>query len=79
METLLRSSLVRFDVGLETLGRIFTVTSTLYRRASTIAFDIPPNHLAMAVLEVLIEELRVKGRSTSKTFVAMLGVSRPCA
>ena len=75
METLLRASLVRFNVTAETLQKVFRVTGTLYRRASTINFDIPPNHVALAVVEILSEELRGKRKSTPSTFAAMLEVS----
>lgn len=74
METLLRASLLRFDVSLATLERIFSTTGSLFRRASTINFEIPPNHLALAVVETLGEELRGRERSTPSTITAMINV-----
>jgi hypothetical protein len=60
-----------------TLDKLLRVTSTLYRRASTIKFDFPPNHIALAVLEVLGEEYRGKAKSTPPTFAAMAQVLPP--
>lgn len=74
METLLRASLLRFNVSLSTLERIFSTTGTLFRRASTLNFEVPPNHLALAVIEILTEELRGRERCTPSTFAAMLNV-----
>lgn len=76
METLLRASLLRFNVSLETLKRIFSTTGTLFRRASTIAFEVPANHLALAVIELLGEELRGRDRSTPISLASMIDVSR---
>ncbi|KAF8311639.1 hypothetical protein DL93DRAFT_2168963 [Clavulina sp. PMI_390] len=72
METLLRASLSRFNVALATLNKTLATTSSLFRRASTINFDIPPNHVALAIVELVLEELRGRNRSTAPTFSAML-------
>jgi len=74
METLLRASLSRFDVSLATLQQIFTTTSTLFRRTNSVNFEIPPNHLALAVVEIVGEELRGRERSTVSTLAAMIDV-----
>lgn len=75
METLLRASLLRFDVSLSTLQRIFSTTGTLFRRASMIAFEVPANHLALAVIEIMGDELRGRERSTASSLSAMIDVS----
>jgi hypothetical protein len=74
METLLRASLLRFDVSFSTLEQIFATTGTLFRRASTVDFDIPPNHLAIAVVEILGDELKGREKSTVSTLAAMIDV-----
>jgi hypothetical protein len=74
METLLRPSLLRFDVSLSTLQQIFTTIGSLFRRTNTVNFEISPNHLALAVVETLGEELRGRERSTVSTLAAMIDV-----
>jgi hypothetical protein len=76
-ETLLRAALVRFEVHFDTLNRLLHVTSTMYRRSTTANIngaEVPTNHLAMGVLDVLSDSLKGKVRALPSTMTAMLEV-----
>lgn len=76
-ETLLRAVLVRFEVHPGTLNRLLHVTSTMYRRSKTVdvnGAELPTNHIAMGVLDVISDVLKGKVRALPPTVTAMLEV-----
>ncbi|KAI0780831.1 hypothetical protein BD413DRAFT_500442 [Trametes elegans] len=76
LETLLRSSLVRFNVSVVSLRRVLHVTTTLYRKAARAAGTNPDNALvnplAAAMLEVIKDSLHFKARVTPATQSALI-------
>ncbi|KAF8328909.1 uncharacterized protein EI90DRAFT_3063988 [Cantharellus anzutake] len=78
LETLLRACLVRFDVHEESLDYLFKVTGSLISRTNSVQFDLPPQHLPLAVVDTLVEELKGRGRSSVATLLAMLRTVSAC-
>ncbi|KAH9856975.1 hypothetical protein C2E23DRAFT_892456 [Lenzites betulinus] len=76
LETLLRSSLVRFNVSVRSLRRVLHVTTTLYRRAAkasgTNANNALVNPVAGAMLEVTKDFLHMKARVSPATQTALI-------
>lgn len=81
METMLRVSLTRFNVGSQPLSRILHVTSTIYRkvqaRAGPSIGQIQPNAVALIIFEVLAQGLRKEGRITPATITSIIEASSP--
>ncbi|KAF8590616.1 hypothetical protein K439DRAFT_1382139 [Ramaria rubella] len=77
VETLLRAALVRFVVHIDTLDRLLHVTATIFRRSKTMdmnGVEVPMNHIAMAVLDVLSDSLKGKVHTLPATLAGMLEV-----
>ncbi|KAI0362213.1 hypothetical protein OH77DRAFT_1416438 [Trametes cingulata] len=76
LETLLRSSLVRFNVSVVSLRRVLHVTTTLYRKAAKASGTNPENILvnpiAAAMLEITKDSLHFKARVTPATQGALV-------
>ncbi|KAI0831397.1 hypothetical protein BC628DRAFT_1312212 [Trametes gibbosa] len=76
LETLLRSSLVRFSVSAASLKRVLHVTTTLYRRAAQASGNDPGNALvnpiAGAMLEITKDFLHMKARVLPATQAALV-------
>ncbi|KAI9070388.1 hypothetical protein FKP32DRAFT_1586228 [Trametes sanguinea] len=76
LETLLRSSLIRFNVSVQSLRRVLHVTTTLYRKAAKAAGTNPDNTLfnpiAAVMLEILKDSLYLKARVTPATQIALI-------
>ena len=80
LETLLRSSLIRFNVSVASLRRVLQVTTTLYRKAAKVsgtkAEDQLVNPIAVAMLEITKDALNVKARVNPATLTALIEVGR---
>ena len=78
METLLRSSLIRFNVSVVSLRRVLQVTTTLYRKAAKVtgadAENTIVNPIAAAMLEISRDGLNIKARVLTSTLAALLEV-----
>ncbi|KAI0324520.1 hypothetical protein GY45DRAFT_1288775 [Cubamyces sp. BRFM 1775] len=78
LETLLRSSLIRFNVSVFSLRRVMQVTTTLYRRAAKVTGanqeSILVNPIAHAMFDIAKDSLRSKARVTPATLAALLEV-----
>ncbi|CDO71214.1 hypothetical protein BN946_scf184863.g9 [Trametes cinnabarina] len=76
LETLLRSSLIRFNVSVQSLRRVLYVTTTLYRKAAkaagTNAENILVNPIASVMLEIMKDSLYLKARITPATQIALI-------
>ncbi|TBU65728.1 hypothetical protein BD310DRAFT_803111 [Dichomitus squalens] len=77
LETLLRSSLIRFNVSVASLRRVLHVTTTLYRRAAAKAGQATPqkalvNPITSAMFEITRDSLNVKARVTHATLTALV-------
>ncbi|KAI0748219.1 hypothetical protein C8Q80DRAFT_1104066 [Daedaleopsis nitida] len=76
LETLLRSSLIRFNVSVASLRRVLQVTTTLYRKAARVAGtnteNTMVNPIASAMLEISRDSLNMKARILSSTLAALL-------
>ncbi|KAI0670290.1 hypothetical protein C8Q78DRAFT_114403 [Trametes maxima] len=76
LETLLRSSLVRFDVSVSSLRRVLNVTTTLYRKAAKASGSNSQNALvnpiAASMLEITKDSLDFKARVTPATQTALV-------
>jgi hypothetical protein len=79
-ETVVRSALVRFHVSRYSLSRIIDVTSSLYRKTRTqndsSMSQIQSNNISSAILEILVDGLRLKTRILPSTLTSILEVSR---
>lgn len=78
LETLLRSSLVRFNVSVKSLRRVLHVTTTLYHKAAKASGTNPSNALvnpiAGTMLEITKDFLRMKARVNPATQIALIEV-----
>ncbi|KAI8998560.1 hypothetical protein BD414DRAFT_519687 [Trametes punicea] len=76
LETLLRSSLLRFNVSASSLHRVLHVTTTLYRKAAKASGTDPQNALVTpitaAMLEITRDSLYLKARVTPSTQTALI-------
>ncbi|KAH9946036.1 uncharacterized protein BXZ73DRAFT_86240 [Epithele typhae] len=76
LETLLRSSLVRFNVSVSSMRRVLQVTTTLYRRAAkasgTNADTTLVNPIAGAMFEITKDSLNLKARVLPATLAALV-------
>lgn len=83
LETLLRSSLVRFSVSVLSLRRVLHVTTTLYRKAAkasgTNSQNALVNPVAGAMLEITKDFLHSKARVSPATQIALVEVSSGCS
>ena len=78
LETLLRSSLIRFNVSVTSLRKVLHVTTTLYRRAAKASGANPDvqlvNPIAASMLEITKDALNIKARVNPATLVALIEV-----
>ncbi len=77
LETLLRSSLIRFSVSVVSLRRVLQVTTTLYRKAAKVSggdSEKMVNPIAAAMLEISRDGLNVKARVLASTLTSLIEV-----
>ena len=80
LETLLRSSLIRFNVSVGSLRKVLQVTTTLYRKAAKATGANPEiqlvNPIAAAMLEITKDNFLGKARVNPSTLIALVEVAR---